>query len=282
MNTLDPIGFFRLFLRDSAKNLYRLLTDKEYRRYLRLVLRFGRTPRYRQRTMRVGPWTLVVPDVASFLSAFQEIFVERIYEFTSEHDRPVILDCGANIGLSVLFFRRLYPKATIVAYEADPAIFAVLRENLERNGITGVELHNMAVWSSETTLEFSAEGADGGRVNTGADRNIVPVRSIGLSSIISEQSFEFIKLDIEGAEIEALKGCESYLSRSRCWFIEFHSFPRRRQGLGGMIDMFERSGFRVHVHPPFISKRPFLGIRESHGMDMQLNLFFWKDGHGTP
>ena len=49
---------------------------------------------------------------------------------------PRILDCGANVGLASLFFRRLYPQARITAFEADPALFAILEANLDANGRT--------------------------------------------------------------------------------------------------------------------------------------------------
>jgi len=281
ITSLDPVGFIRPFWRDAAKNLYRVLTEKEYRRYLWLVLRYGRTPRYIQRTVSVGVWKLTVPDMASFFSAYREIFVEEIYAFPSTNGEPVVLDCGANIGLSVLYVKKTYPRATVVAYEADPAIFRVLKQNMESNGIAGVELHNKAVWSDAGTIDFSVEGADGGRINVGQDKNIVSVPAVRLASILENRRFEFIKLDIEGAEVNALRGCEPHLNRADYYFIEFHSFSHRKQELGWMIDIFERSGYRVHIHPPFIAKRPFYGIQAVYGMDMQLNLFFWKDGNET-
>jgi len=249
--------------------------------YLWLILRYGRTPRFIQCTVRVRTWTLTVPDVASFLSAYREIFVEGIYAFPWERGNPVILDCGANIGLSILYLNKNHPDAVIVAYEADPVIYQVLSRNIAVNGITNVELHNQAVWSSSTTIEFSVQGADGGRINTGTDNNIVAVPAVPLSSIITDRQYDFVKLDIEGAETDALKGCDDLLSRSSYFFVEFHSFIHRKQQLGWIIDVFERSGFRVHVHPPFIAKKPFFGIKGEYGMDMQLNLFFWKDRHGT-
>jgi len=282
ITSIDPVGFLRPFWREAAKNLYRVLTESEYRRYLWLVLRYGRTPRYIQRTISVGVWKLTVPDMASFFSAYREIFVEEIYAFPSNNGDPVVLDCGANIGLSVLWLKKIYPRATVVAYEADPAIFRVLKQNMESNGINRVELHNQAIWSSATTIDFSVEGADGGRINVGQDKNIVPVPAVSLASILEGRHFDFIKLDIEGAEVSALKGCEPHLGRADYYFIEFHSFQRRKQELGWMLDIFERAGFRVHIHPPFTAKRPFYGIQGVYGMDMQLNLFFWKDRYEIP
>jgi len=279
--SIDPFGSLKPFWYDFGKTIYRSLFDGEFRRYLWLLFRYGRTRRYTGVTITVHGWTLNVPDIASFLSAYREIFVEEIYAFNSTNEKPVVLDCGANIGLSILYFKMRYPEASVVAYEADPFIFEVLKKNLTINNVSGVELHNEAIWSTQTMLDFSVEGADGGRINVGKDKNIITVRSARLADVLARQKFDFIKLDIEGAEVEALIGCEPYLARSTYFFVEFHSFQHRPQQLGWLIDIFERAGFRVHIHPPFIAKRPFLGISAVGGMDMQLNLFFWKDSHAN-
>jgi len=269
-------GIFSALFHGSLRHLYRLFTEPEYRRYCWLVTRYGMTSRYRQRTVCIHGWKLIVPDVASFLSAYKEIFAEDIYAFPSDNMNPVILDCGANIGLSILYFKKRYSQSKIIVYEADPEIFKILEQNIVGNSIKGIELINKAVWSSDTIVEFNVEGADGGRIKTGSDINIIRIPAVSLESIFRDRRFDFVKIDIEGAEMEALRGCESHLQNLKNVFVEFHSFAGRKQELGELIGMFERNGFRVHIHPPFIAKRPFLGIQENYGMDMQLNLFFWK------
>ncbi len=278
----NPSGFVKTLWHDAAKHLYRLLFNVEYRRFFWLVAKYGRTPRYRQRNIRVQGWNLIVPDVASFFSAYREIFIEQIYAFPSASKAPVVLDCGANIGVSILYFKKLYPSAKVIAYEADPTIFGFLQANMQKNDITDVELHNVAIWSSEMTVEFNVEGADGGRINVGNDRNVIAVQAISLESVVQQHKFDFIKLDIEGAETDALAGSMKYLDRVPFVFVEFHSFQGKKQKLGKLINDFERLGFRVHVHPPFTQKTPFMGMQDNMGMDMQLNLFFWKGSNETP
>ena len=69
-------------------------------------------------------------DVESFLHMRNEIFEKEIYRFSSDIENPKIIDCGANIGLSAIYFNRLYPKAEITAFEAEPAIFKTLKKNV--------------------------------------------------------------------------------------------------------------------------------------------------------
>jgi len=270
-------GMIAPLFRIPLKHVWRLITDRNYREYCWLVSRYGRRPRYQTCTLKVRGNQLQIPDMASFLSAFREIFVEEIYAFASKKRDPKILDCGANIGLSVLYFKERFPDSKLTAFEADPAIFEILRKNVTTNGLNGVELINKAIWSTDAVLEFSVEGADGGRVNVANDGNLIKVPAVSLSSLLRDDSYEFIKIDIEGAEVEALRGCSNGLNRQNLVFVEFHSFKSRPQGLSEILTEFENAGFRVHVHPPYTSTRPFLGIDSRNGMDMQLNLFFWKD-----
>ena len=66
----------------------------------------------------------------SFLHSLEEIFEEEVYRFQTENKTPLIIDCGANIGLSVLYFRRLFPNAKIIAFEPDEGIFKILQKNM--------------------------------------------------------------------------------------------------------------------------------------------------------
>ena len=101
-------------------------------------------------------------DSASFLSAFHAIFVQEIYRFEARSDSPVILDCGANIGLSVLYLKELHPSARITAFEPDPVAFQTLEHNVACRGYTNIRLEPKAVWTASTDLLFAPDGADGG------------------------------------------------------------------------------------------------------------------------
>ena len=163
---------------DFGRHIYKLSRDKTYRRLQWLTIRYGNTPRYTRRIIKTDGWTLIVPDVASFLSAYREIFVEEIYRFHINGDSPLILDCGSNIGISILYFKRLYPNARIVAYEADPEIFGVLMDNITKNNVNNVELHNLAVWTDRSRVQFNVEGSDGGRIRIGRQHHRCPNRRI--------------------------------------------------------------------------------------------------------
>src|SRR5687767_13587638 len=128
--------------------------------------RLSSLPRYVEAETKMLGSKLRLPDSVSFLSAKREIFGNEIYRFKSTSDAPYILDCGANIGLSIIYFKRLFPLAEIVAFEPDPRIFQFLQENVLSFDLTKVTLINKAIWNRETVLSFHNEGSDAGRITT--------------------------------------------------------------------------------------------------------------------
>lgn len=266
---------------EAAKHIGKLCLRPDYRRLNWLYTRYGSVPRQTRRQIKVRGWQLEVPDVPTFLTSYQGIFVDESYAFLSDTPQPVILDCGANIGLSVLYFKSLYPQARILAFEADPQVFRVLQENVHGNGYPDVELINKAVWTNDTTVSFSTRGGDAGRIDVGGDDRLVSVPAVRLAKYLETMTIDFLKIDIEGAETEVLRDCAPLLGRLKNVYVEFHSFTRRRQELGSLLEAFQANGFRVHVHSHMTSKRPFMQVREQGGMDLQLNLFFRKDQSPT-
>lgn len=59
---------------------------------------------------------------------FNKIFKRQIYNFQIDNPAPYIIDAGANIGLGVIYFKKLFPDAEIIAFEPDPNIFAVMKK----------------------------------------------------------------------------------------------------------------------------------------------------------
>jgi FkbM family methyltransferase len=219
-----------------------------------------------------------VPDCASFLSAFREIFANRCYAFKSAGIKPRILDLGANIGLSVLFFKTEYPGAEIEAFEADPAIFGYLQKNIFGNGWDDVRLINSAAWHENTVLQFEVEGADGGRVARSGGENVVNVSAIDISEFMSDKHYDFMKIDIEGAEVGVLSRCRDKLKNVDHLFVEYHSVIGWPQRLHELLEILTSAGFRYHIHSPNPTSRPFMGTDLIIDYDLLLNIFAWRDG----
>jgi len=235
------------------------------------------SPRYTPMTVNFFGTELDLVDSASFLSMYQEIFKKEIYRFEANNPRPRIIDGGANIGLTLIYFKQLYPDSCIIAFEPDRQVFNTLNKNMERFGFSGIELVNKALWNTETVLEFMAEGADAGRlVELDEEQRTYKVPTVSLRDYL-QQPVDFLKIDIEGAETEVLEDCQDLLCNVKRAFIEFHSFVSRPQTLHKVTKILHDAGFRLHVQPVNVSPQPLYALRTYLGMDMQLNVFAFRD-----
>lgn len=218
---------------------------------------------------------LELVDSASFIWMYNEIFEREIYRYHARTTSPYVIDCGANIGLSVLYLKQLYPQSHIVAFEPDDEIFEVLQRNIERFGYLDIDLQCRAVWNQETTLNFGSDGADGGRLTRAGDSYNKQVKTVRLRNLL-DRPVDFLKIDIEGAETEVLLDCADLLSAVDNLFLEYHSFDQQPQSLHVLINILNDAGFRLHIHPPITSPQPFLKRDVQAGMDMQLNIFAFR------
>jgi len=151
-------------------------------------------------------------DANTLLAGLKEIYLEKIYQFNADNETPLIIDCGSNIGFSVFYFKKKYPRAKVIAFEADPIIYEVMSHNLNNNNITGVEILNKAVWDSDETLEFRLEGGMSGRVRINDEiGDIFKVKGARLKDYLKTQ-VDFLKIDIEGAEYRVIEDCKDELN----------------------------------------------------------------------
>ena len=266
------------WLRQLLKEPYNALRTARDREFIRLLWRYGDRPRHVLTDVQFGKYRLRVPDTMSFLFQHQEIFADEFYVFKTDQARPVILDCGSNVGMSILFFKERYPQARITAFEAEPSIAALLKENLRANGLDDVQVIDKAVWVDEQGVEFGSEAADDSSIYSASAKKRVP--SVRLREyLLAEKRIDFLKMDIEGAETEVLADCRDALGHVQNLFVEFHSYIHHPQALADVIRVFEENGFRYYVDTNQHRKRPFVNhrYRNNDVMDLQLNIFGWRE-----
>lgn len=103
-------------------------------------------------------------DARCFYDTWQALVANKMYEFKSSSSKPYIIDFGANLVMSVYYFSKMYPNATIVAFEPEKAIYDVLQKNITAFELKNVTAYKKAVWDSETTLKFFTDKGMGGSV----------------------------------------------------------------------------------------------------------------------
>lgn len=217
-------------------------------------------------------------DAICFYDSYQEIIRDEIYKFKPVSSKPVIIDCGANMGVSVLYFATEYPTATIIAFEPEDDIYKILEENIASFKFTNVSLQKKAVWDKETKLEFFTDHGMGGSVaNVFKKQQPLLVTTVRLADYL-QQPIDFLKIDIEGAEYTVLKDCEPYLKNVKNIFVEYHSFVNKEQKLEEILLMLKQNNFRYHLKQSFSQRRPFVDkVLACENMDMAINIFAYKE-----
>lgn len=237
-------------------------------------------PRYRKVEIPFLGKMISIPDFASFYSSYIEIFVNQIYYFSKETNKKhVIIDAGANVGVSVIYFKFKYPNSKVIAIEADPFVFRFLKENLNEFGIRdGIILINKALWSkNKLRIPFYSEGADGGRaVKKLASMKPIYVDTITFNNLWNDK-VDFLKIDIEGVEYKVLSNQKNILKSTDKAFVEYHSFTGSRQNLSDLLNIIRESGLRVRMIETMSNRKmPFIKKVNNLDMDLQLNIFLTR------
>lgn len=206
-------------------------------------------------------------NAASLLYLFNEIFLKKEYAFSCESGQPRIIDCGANIGSAVLFFKKLYPQAEIIAIEPNPIIFKLLEKNVIDNNLKGVRLLNCCLSNIEGLQDFffETEGTDnlsGSIYETRGNKFQVRVESKKLSSIIRDESFDLIKIDVEGAEREIFQDLVESGKIESCsnYYMEYHHHPNMEDKFTEMVSVFSKNGFAYKIRADFNIRLSFQDI----------------------
>lgn len=210
------------------------------------------------------------------LHGFKEIFVDEIYK-QDLPAHPYIIDCGANIGLSVIYLKHHYPDAEILAFEPDEKNFQLLEANVRSFNLHNVHLKKEAVWIEKTVLQFAGEGSMSSRIGDASSHHTVPVNAVRLKDFL-DRPVDFLKIDIEGAEYQVMMDIASELRFVNNLFLEYHgSFDQNRE-LAKLFILIVENGFAYYIKEatsvydtPFIVKKP-----ESMQYDVQLNIFCFR------
>jgi len=207
-------------------------------------------------------------DARTFISLLSEIFFRREYEFDAMRVDPYIIDCGSNIGMSVLYFKYCYPRARIIAFEPDPQTYRVLVENVAQNGLSDVALYNLALADREGTVSLHRDPSHAGSLTMSVvgphalkePLEKVDVRTAPLSTFITgNETVDFLKIDIEGSEGLVLAELErsGAINSVREMIIEYHGDPARPENsLASLLKILEHGGFHTlvrsaHKRPPY-------------------------------
>jgi FkbM family methyltransferase len=158
---------------------------------------------------------------------FKKIFIDKEYDFPIKEPVSYVMDIGANVGISALYFAQKFPKATIIAVEPETSNFELLKKNTEnyKNIIPvqgGIGNHSGT---------FKIKNSEGDNWNFMLEQTDTPGSSDGrmysIGELMEQYSFphvDFLKIDIEGGEAELFAKSTEWLNRVKRLSIELHDF----------------------------------------------------------
>ncbi len=182
---------------------------------------------------KLGKYKIVYTNSKEYHTLKREIWGEDIYSFNSEKDSPLIIDIGAHIGISVLYFKSIYPNSKILAFEPNPISFEILNENVESNSLENVELFNTAIstndgitklyidngeheWHSNSSL---LENSWNGKEKT----KPIEVKCSKLNNYLQgTEVIDMLKIDTEGSEYSILNSNKEILRKVLNICVEYH------------------------------------------------------------
>ncbi len=209
------------------------------------------------------------PMDATFV--YKEIFQEGTYDHLDLPERPLVVDVGAHIGLFLLYVKRMRPHARVLAFEPSPTTAALLRMNTDRHHLTDVDIHQVALGhtrepgvpfahlplapSNSTRYPEQKElqkavltklwGAEFVEQAHAAQEISVDVER--LSSFLTDEPIDLLKVDVEGAELEVLQGIdEQHWPLVRQALLEVQDLDGR---LNTVTELLRARGLRPSVQP---------------------------------
>lgn len=184
---------------------------------------------------KIGKFSVVFPNSKEFHSLKKEIWGEDIYYFETENESPIILDIGSHIGISVLYFKAVYPESNIFAFEPNSISFKYLEENIHRNNLNGIAAINKAIWKEKTKKELYIDNTENEwnsnssfleKSWTGKEQTKkITVETTTLEEYLKDK-VDMLKIDTEGSELTLIKAHEHLLKNVKNIAIEYHPIKK--------------------------------------------------------
>lgn len=166
----------------------------------------------------------------SFLKRYDEL-LERYRSICAERKKPLIIDCGANIGLSTMHFATTFSKSMVISIEPEVKNFSLMKKNC--TGLNNIEFLNKAIGSTVGYVTINNSDADNNAFRTSRSENeesdieVISVNSIlqGYSDLVPF----IVKIDIEGFENDLFLNNTEWVERFPLMIIETHDWMLPKQ-----------------------------------------------------
>jgi FkbM family methyltransferase len=216
-----PLGF-----RDLCVNFLALFVSRK--RVIEVVYRFLKEKSLIG-VLPDGNFIFYPLDDFKLLDIISEIYYKKIYDVKGIETCEYVCDVGAHIGLFALRISKLARSSKIITIEANPTNFRFILENISVNGLKDrIRALNVAAGRRKGRVILWLSKLSRGDCSTrkwhdAGSAGHLAVDMLPLDAILSdERSYDLVKIDVEGSEIEVLKGLEKQYTKVNRLVIETH------------------------------------------------------------
>ena len=157
-----------------------------------------------------------------------KIFDRKVYENAIKHvkENTIVLDVGANFGQLSVLLSKCKKNVEVYSFEASKYIFEILKKNVQINNANVKLFHNLV--GNETEQEFFIRKLNISKFNTYGSNmiekteiknenntNIEKINSIKIDDIFFDKKISFMKIDVQGYDLEVLKGSKKTIIKQQ-------------------------------------------------------------------
>lgn len=174
----------------------------------------------------------------------------------------IVIDIGANTGYYTLrLSSQVGKKGKIIAIEADPTSCNILKKNCELNNISNVEIINLAISDSNMKVVLHQNKTHSGISSISTKDYYKPttndllIQATTLDNLLKNrfQKINWIKIDVEGAELAVLRGSTNTLKNTKNILIEIHEHILRQnnEDYNDILKILKENGFKLRLFNEF-------------------------------
>ncbi len=173
----------------------------------------------------------------------------------------IVIDCGAYLGFFAIYAaKKAGEKGRIFAFEPDPKNYKILERNVSLSGQKNITIINKALFNKTGNLSWNSSSTRSSYKNNGPEENKVFCATLDSElERLNINKVDFIKMDIEGAEIEALEGAKDTMIKTSSMAIACY---HKRNGITTnkiLEPILKKIGFALRVgfflHPTLYCKK---------------------------
>jgi FkbM family methyltransferase len=257
-----------LFIKSVADRISRMLPECRFKNSLRSLFYNAFNSDYKMYVLKNGELLIKtmgisfrVSQIPSFEVGNDLISLRGYLSGSKILPGSIVVDAGASAsGIATIYFSKMVgDTGKVIALEPDKNNFKILEQNLRMNDIKNVIVINKGLWRNEETLSFNSEMGESSSVlfnneNANASGKQIKIDCVDLDHLLAElgvQRVDFIKMDIEGAEIEALEGMMNTLKTGKpSLAIASYHWRDGKQTYLSLEASFKALGYQTHTGHP--------------------------------